>query len=731
MAKTGIINRSRVVALFCIFAILGVIVLGRMAFLMLFWADENLAKASNQWVRETSVSAQRGNITDRNGEIVAGSASCDMVVIFPATLYEYGDPDFVMEQLAQILEMDIKDVRKKIEANKDRGQIDFQRQISSEQSAAINELLANSSDEDHPDYRKMRGVKLVEDTKRYYPMGDFMTQVLGFTNIDGDGLEGVEARYNKYLTGTDGYVKYEKDGKGLELSGDLNVEEYIAPKDGYNVVLTLDAVIQGFVEKAAEQCLIEQKAASVRCIVMDPNTAEILAMANLPDYDNNDPPRNDTALLNQLTRNGCIADSYEPGSTFKILTTAAALETGNATLSSTYYCPGYRIVDGQKIRCWSYRPHGSQTLTQAVEHSCNPAFMDMALSMGTELFYDKLYELGLGTTTDIGLYGEASGIITASKYVRDVDLARIGFGQSIAVTPIQLITAVSAVINGGNLMQPYVVKEITNAQGQAIQQYQPTVVRENVISEDASRVMRQILQSVVDNGSGRNGAVEGYAVGGKTGTAQKYGEDGTIESGKYISSFCGFAPADDPQVVVLFIVDEPGGSSEYGSIVAAPYVSQILEDTLQYLGVPQSVSVQEDTREVPYVTGMAPELAIAQLEAAGFTAVVEGVGDSVVDQLPAGGETAVQGSTVVLGLENVGDALYDNQVLVPDLAGKTASEAKKALEELGLKMRIRGNGSIVQSQSPVAGSQLYVGDTVTVEFSAEMNPAQTPEPEES
>ena len=208
-------------------------------------------------------------------------------------------------------------------------------------------------------------------------------------------------------------------------------------------------------------------------------------------------------------------------------------------------------------------------------------------------------------------------------------------------------------------------------------------------------------------------------------------DPGTIESGKYISSFCGFAPADDPQVVVLFIVDEPGGSSEYGSIVAAPYVSQILEDTLQYLGVPQSVSVQEDTREVPYVTGMAPELAIAQLEAAGFTAVVEGVGDSVVDQLPAGGETAVQGSTVVLGLENVGDALYDNQVLVPDLAGKTASEAKKALEELGLKMRIRGNGSIVQSQSPVAGSQLYVGDTVTVEFSAEMNPAQTPEPEES
>lgn len=728
MAKTGIIDRSRVFVLLVIFGLAMVSVVCRMAFLMLFWADENLAKASNQWVRRTTVAAQRGSITDRNGEILAGSASCDMVVIFPATLYKYGDPEFVITQLAGVLEMEPDAVRKKIEANKNRGQIEFKRQISAAQSEAMETLLANSANKEHPDYHRMRGVQLVEDTKRYYPMGDFMTQVLGFTNIDGDGLEGVEARYNKYLTGTDGYITFEKDGRGLELTGDEHVEEYVAPKNGYNVQLTLDAAIQGFAEKAAMQCLVEQKAAAVHCIVMNPNTAEIYAMVNLPDYDNNEPPRTNTEMLNRLSRNGCVADAYEPGSTFKILTTAAALDTGNATLNTNYYCPGYRIVDGQKIRCWSYNPHGSQNLTQAVEHSCNPAFMDMALAMGVDVFYEKLYGFGLGATTGVGLYGESGGIVTAGKYVKDVDLARIGFGQSIAVTPIQLITAVSSVINGGDLMQPYVVRAITNSEGTAIREFSPTVVREGVISEDTSRVMRQILASVVENGSGRNGAVKGYAVGGKTGTAQKYGKDGTIEAGKYISSFVGFAPADMPEVICLLTVDEPGGSSEYGSIVAAPYVAAILEDTLQYLGIPREEEKGEEVA-VPYVTDMDPELAAERLRGMGFDVIIEGVGTYVTDQLPAGGEMAKKGSVVVLSLADVGDVAADSIVIVPDLVGKTASEAKEILDGLGLKMRIRGNGGAVSAQIPAAGEQLYIGDTVQVEFPAAMNtPAPTVSP---
>jgi len=723
LSQPKVTNRARIGCLVVIFLFLLAYVVGALVLRMLIQGEELRLKAQDQWTRMSTIEASRGNITDVNGNVLASSSACYSVVLMPRQLEEYQIKENkeaakeeraavdleaeLVRELADILQIEKESISTRL-VNKKKYDSWLKRQITDEQAAAIEKLL-------DPDREpRIRGVKLVEDTRRYYPMGNFMSQVLGFVSIDGNGQQGIEARFDKYLAGTDGHTLLTTDLYGREVP--INVDEFVPAKDGTNVQLTLDAVIQGIAERAAEQCMAEQKAQKVTCIVMEPDTAKVLAMVNKPDYDNNSPPRSDASLLARLSRNTAVSDSYEPGSTFKIITTAAALETGAASPSSSYNCTGELLVDGEHIKCWSARAHGTQDLTKALENSCNPCFMQMALTMGTDAFYEKIYDFGFGSETGIQLTGEAGGIVQSQKYVRNVDLARIGFGQSIAVTPLQLITGVCAAVNGGHLMKPMLVNEISDDEGNIIVRYEPTEIRQ-VVSEETSALMREMLQSVVDNGSGRNGAVEGYAVGGKTGTAQKYGEDGTIQRDKHVSSFVAFAPADDPQIAVLLVVDEPGGASEYGSIVAAPYVGDIIEDTLVYMNIPKNFegdAAEEVT--VPEVTGYTSEVAIRKLQEKGFEVLVEGVRGNVIVQTPAGGEKLAEGKTVIIGLEYADDANESNAITLPELVGKTPVEAYLELQSLGLRVRIQGMGNVIARQEPEKGTQVFYGNTITLEL---------------
>ncbi|MBQ9942474.1 MAG: stage V sporulation protein D, partial [Christensenellaceae bacterium] len=477
--------------------LLMLVILGRLAQLMFFSAENLQEMAENQWTREVAVSPQRGDILDRNGEILATSATAESVLLYPKDI---DDPGEVASLLAPILGMDEQKIYD-MAADQSKVEVWLKRQITDDQAQAIRQL-------------DLDGVDFFQDTKRYYPMGSFMSQVIGYTSADGVGQEGLEKRYNKYLAGYAGSILAQVDAEGRIIMDSKEV--YIDPQPGLNLVLTSDAFIQSFAEAAAKEALEEQKAKSVACIVMDPRNADILAMVNYPEADLNDLDRSDLGALMEISRNTAIVDAYEPGSTFKIITTAAALDSGAASMDSSFTCSGYKLVDGEKIKCWrSGRPHGHQNLTEAVENSCNPAFMEMALDMGTDVFYDYIYDFGFGSATGVDYSADGAGIVRAAKYVKKVDLARIGFGQSIAVTPLQLATAVSATINGGKLYTPRLAAAVKDSEGNVVEAFESKEVRQ-VISPETSASMRQILESVVENGGGKNARIPGYRIGGKT-----------------------------------------------------------------------------------------------------------------------------------------------------------------------------------------------------------------------
>ncbi len=718
MAAPKVTSRRRINLIVLLLTILmaGTLVL-RVGYWQVVRADDLKEMAADQWTKELPVAAKRGAVLDTNGKVLAQSASSEMVMARPSELATAeketpGTIEKVADALSTELDLEYDTILRKLKDTK-KSEVLLKRQISREQGDRLREIGLPDETESEKAVG-LPGIHLSEDMKRFYPLRNFLTQVLGFTSVDGDGLEGVEAKYNKYLAGSSGKVISETDRAGNVVPD--SVLQLVPAIDGQNVVLTIDSVIQSFCEKAMEQALSEQKAKKVTAIVQDTQTGAILAMVNKPDFDNNDPPRDDLTTLQDLTRNNAIAESYEPGSTFKILTIAAALDSGKVTTNDTFYCAGYKIVDGERIKCWSSRAHGSETLYEGVQKSCNPVFMEMALRMGTVTFYKYLQNFGIGEQTGIDLNGEASGIMMAQKYVRNTDLARIGFGQSVAVTPLQLTTAVSAAVNGGTLMKPYIVSKITDADGKTITEYEPTKVSQ-VISAETSATVRDILQSVVDKGSGKNAKIEGYEIGGKTGTAQKYGTDGKIMTDKHVASFIAFAPADKPRYTVLVIVDEPDVPVDYGSIVAAPYVKMILQDTLQYAGV-QPTNVEQDNAqqtEVPDCTDLELEQAASELQSKGFTYIVEGYGGKVAEQMPKPGDKADEGSTVMLYLEQEDDP-EDSQVEVPDLSGKTATEVNTILTSLGLGMSMQGTGGVAVEQTPKAHTVVNRGDIVEVTF---------------
>lgn len=711
MGGPDVAHKRRIIVVLAVIAAIFLILIGRLFYLMVIQGPELQSMALSQWTRDTALTAARGTIMDASGVVLAQSGTAYKVLVWPNSI-KTAERDRVAKALSDILGMDYANVLERI-SNTKLQQIELKRGLERETIDRINAQKLGS------------GVGTAVDTKRYYPNGRLFSQLLGFTTIDGVGQAGLEQRYDEYLAGEDGRTITETDRKGNALA--YGSEEVIEPKDGYDMILTADSILQSFLEKALEEAVAVNKAENAQGIIMNCRTGAILALATEPDYDPNNPPRSDLELLNSLSRQRIVTDAYEPGSTFKIITLSAALDCGAVTTESSFQCPGFRYVNGEKVKCWRSAGHGTQNLTQAAENSCNAAFIDIALGMGEDRFYDYLYAFGFGSSTGSGLGGEAGGIVTNQKYMTENTLARIGFGQSIAVTPLQLVTAAAAAVNGGNLMKPYIVSELLDTNGTPVKQYGPEVVR-RVIKQSTSETVRGILESVVENGSGKNGAAPGYRVGGKTGTAQKY-EDGGIADGKLIASFLGFAPADDPEFIVLILVDEPKVGAIFGSTVAAPFVADVMEETLQYYGyTPDS---QEETVAVPNVVGQSVESAQSALKAAGLSATVQGSGE-VIAQIPRADKTAVKDSGVLLYTVDTDLVMNEEQtdeevpedsgVSVPDLFDMTRLQAAKTLKEAGLTMIVPGGqkGKVIR-QVPAFGAIVERGTEVLVEFSeAEM-----------
>ncbi|MCR5611961.1 MAG: PASTA domain-containing protein [Clostridiales bacterium] len=663
----------------------------------------NIARSAlSQWTRTTVISASRGEITDSTGKLLATNGLAYKVVIWPKRM-DSSDRERAASELSALLGLNYETVLKRCKSTQYQ-EIVLKRQIDSATRDAVEALKLGN------------GVGTAVDSKRYYPMGSLLSQVLGFTNVDNVGQAGIELYYNEYLSGTDGRRIAETDNSGNPLA--YGVDEYVAPIDGLNMTLTVNSVMQRYLESRLAEAVAANNAKGAQGIIMDCTNGAILAVASMPDYDLNNPPRDDLELLNQLSRNRIVTDVYEPGSTFKIITLAAALDSKAVSASSSFSCGGSYSVNGEAIHCWKHSGHGSQTLTEAAENSCNCAFMRMALAMGKSTFYDYIYAFGFGQSTESGMLGETGGIVTHQKYVTDNDLARIGFGQSIAVTPIQLAAAVSAAVNGGYLYKPYVIQRMTDKDGNVVFEANTAPLRQVITGETSAKV-RKILQSVVDNGTGRNARIEGYAVGGKTGTAQKYDEYGRVDPGRYICSFIGFAPADNPRYVCLILVDEPHVASIFGSTVAAPFVKAVLEDVLHYSGI--APTLHQETVEVPDVKGLSAEEATAKLAEVGLYAVCQS-SDEVIAQIPAAGETVVKGYQVLLytGIDAPEEPFTQEKtyVTVPNLRGYTPLKAYDLLRSLGLIMATdtQDPAGYVYAQSVAPGTKVEVGSTIDLWF---------------
>ena len=544
------------------------IIFARFFYIQAVWGSELVYRATDQWNREIPVVASRGQITDRNGQLIAGNRTTYSVFVRPNAV---ANAQYAATVLSGTLGVEPNALLEKLQAGK-VSEITVARQVEKEN---IEKLTAYG----------LAGVYYSRDNTRTYTYNDALCQVLGFTANDGTGLSGIEKYYENILCGVNGEIAYSTDIVGVETENSKIVYREAVAGDG--VRLTIDMDIQLAAEQAMRSVYQSAGAKKVSCIVLDPNNFDVLAMVNYPSYDLNDVPRDDAQTLNALSRNSLVSDIYEPGSTFKILTAAADLEEyyrGNkSAFSPSYVFNGSRTrtVDGTKIKCWSDHSngkHSNQTLAEALNNSCNPCFTDIALALGKDKFYEYLTAFGLGNVTGIDFNGEALGMLVPQALVRDCDLARIGFGQTIAVSGLQLACAAAAAVNGGNYYAPHLLKSIVSSDGKTVEEYSP-VLKQKPISEQASRQLAAMLEGVVKEGSGKKAYIEGYKVGGKTGTAQKY-EDGHIAAGKYVSSFVGFFPSDSPRYLALIIVDEPTGTY-YGSAVAAPVAKEIFEDIIK------------------------------------------------------------------------------------------------------------------------------------------------------
>lgn len=631
----------------------------RTGYLQLIKGDWLTEKALDQQTRDIPIEPKRGTIYDRNMKELAVSVTKYTVWAKPV---EVKDKEAAAKELAPMLGEEYEDVLKLLK-KKNMALVRIKRWVDDDVSEKIRDA-------------KLSGIWVAEDNQRYYPYGNFASYVLGHTSDDATGIAGIEMKYDKHLKGKSGRLIVSTDASGREIPHGM--EKYYEPVQGNGLVLTIDEVIQHYTEKAVQKAYEINNAKRVTAIAMDPNTGDILAMASKPDYD---PNQSRTAIYpyyeNELSqysdkekikgyfsmwRNPAVSDTYEPGSTFKLITSSAALEENLVKETDKFVCSGSVTIGGRRIKCWRhYRPHGEQTFPQGVQNSCNPVFIELGNRLGVSKLYDYIEAFGFMDTTKLDLPGEAKGILYNEKNVGPVELATISFGQSISVTPMQLITAISAIANDGKLMEPRIVKEKVDNQGNIVETISPKVVRQ-VISEETSEKMMEIVQSVVSEGSGKAAYLPGYRVGGKTGTAQKV-IDGKYAQGKYICSFIGIAPTDDPQIVVLAIVDEPTGVSAFGSTTAGPIVKEIMSDSLKYLGVEPKYSEEEKAEyekpkvKVPNIIDLSIEDATKILEENNLKAIQDTdidvkEGSKVIDIFPKPGAEVPIESSIVLYMSN-------------------------------------------------------------------------------
>ena len=668
--------------------------------------------AQRQWQSSLSLKAERGKILDRNGNVLAESYTTYMVCVNPQSITEDADRERIANILSTLLNVNYESIISKMTKINPRDGKPYQQVKIKDQveSSVIAQLVT---------FQENRAISYYSDVKRNYPEGNLFGQLLGFTNVDGDGQTGVELSYNTILSGVDGRQIAETDRDGNEIPG--GESSYIAPIAGATIQLTVDTGIEGFLQNALEEAARTNLAKYAYGIVMSPKTGEVYAISSYPTIDPNNPPRADAETLLDLSRQRMVTETYEPGSVFKIVTLAAALDSGAVNDSTSFKCNGYLNVLGQKIKCWRTKGHGSETLAQAVQNSCNPAFMSMALKMGTDKFYEYIYAFGMNDKTGVGIGGETTGTVTHRKYIRDTDLARIGFGQSISCTGMQMVMAVCAAINGGELLKPYYVQDVTASTGDVLEHNEREVVR-TVITPGTSAQIRRYLTGVVDSGSGKNAAIPGYSVGGKTGTSQKYDENGKVSSTLLVASFVGFAPADDPEYLCMIIVDEPQVPVVYGSTVAAPYVQQVLKNVLTYYSVPTDRN--ENAVSVPDVRGMTVEQAVKALKTVGLDATYMETEQAaaVQRQSPAPGNMVVKGSPVILYTAWTtfqGEEEEIEMTKVPKILGKNRINAMDALTKAGLVMdydRSQSTGTVTMVQYP-EGTEIPKGTSVHVDFS--------------
>ena len=695
--------RKRVLTLLVLLIFLFGVLVCRIAYLTTARSAELTSRGVRQWTREGTVYARRGNILDTNGQTLVMSATAYIVSVEPGKVQ---DVQAFARAISPILCLSEEKVAEKA-SQRGKSSVTLKRQVSRETADQLRQLKQSK---DAETAAAASALLFDEDVRRVYLRGAFLTQTLGLVNVDGVGQSGLEQQYETLLRGEAGRSMRSVDGKARPIYDSGNL--YIEPQDGSTIRLTIDATIQEIVEKAMRECYEVNKAQAVHALVMDVYTGAVLAMCSKPDYDPNDPPREQLDALQSLMRIRLISDSYEPGSTFKILTAAAALDSGVTTPEDGFYCSGKIKVDGDTIKCWG-SPHKAETMAQALQNSCNPVFVELALRMGAQRFYQYLHAFGLGSKTNIDLQGEESGILIPVNSVKNVDLARIGFGQSVAVTPIQLLTAACSVLNGGRLMRPYLLKEAVSPDGTVLYRTSPKVVS-TPISEETSLTMRKLLEDVVAVGGAKNARIPGYRIGGKTGTAQVY-KDGRIVRNVHIGSFLGFAPADDPRIALLVIVDEADTPVDYGGTTAAPFARQILEDVLPYLGYQPDEGEDSEPVQVPDVTGQPLWEARRTLSSMGLKVLDDGGSGSVTAQMPSAGATLRNGGQMMLYTYDEALPETETLVCVPDVSGKSIASAASLLRQRGLEMEIDGSGFAV-SQEPAAGSFLAPDSVVLVHF---------------
>ena len=776
----------------------GVMVLLIGAFLVLLWRlydlqinrhEEMQNRAVNQQTRSAVISASRGTIYDRNGNTLAVSATAETINISPKEIDEYvksqeksieeaaakaaekgetytapelRDQTYIARGLSRILEVDQEKLEEAME-NLGSQYFNVRKKVERELADQVRQFMNGEIDEEgnpvpEEQQKKLRGIWIQPDTKRYYTYSSLAANVLGFVNADNQGALGLEAKYNDVLEGTAGMTVTAKNGVGTELL--YQYEQLFDAENGHSLVLTLDVEVQSYLEKGL-QSMVERFDASngATGIVMDVNTGALVAMASYPNYDLNEPgtiqdkklqKKREKALtdleknrskyeteeaydaavgkakseaLNTQWRNKCIDSTYEPGSTYKPITLAMAIEEGLVSKNSTFNCTGAVKVGKWTIRCSKRAGHGQQTLEQAVGNSCNPAFINMGQRIGSDKYYEYMKAFGLAEKTGVDMVGEVSGILNESGLKSDpAALASYSFGQTFNVTPLELIRAQAACINGGYLYTPYVVEQELDDEGGVVYQHEAVPVRQ-VISEETSAVVRECLEYVVAKGGGKNGQVAGYRIGGKTGTADKTGTRNTTR--EVVVSFMCFAPADDPQYIMLLTMDTPSrstGTPVFGGTMVAPVASSIMADILPALGVEPDYTADElsgaDTA-VPNVVGKSAADAKSRLEAAGFACRTVGSGDTVTDQTPAGGAIVPGNASIVLYL---GTEKPDTPVKVPNVVGRTAAEANRMLTNAGLIMKVSGTTSTASgnvkalSQNLKEGAEVPAGTVVTVQF---------------